>query len=122
MQSKHSRRTGANLFEVLEDRRLFAAHIVGDLAGYPTIQSAVNAANPGAVITVDAGTYEELVTINKPLTLQGAKFNVDARDKTRGANESTVRGEDFGGGNRSTSFYVTANDVTIDGFTVQDDF
>jgi len=38
-------------------------------AAYTTIQSAVNAANPGDRIHVCAGTYPEQVTINKSLTI-----------------------------------------------------
>ena len=38
---------------------------------YPTIQAAVNAASPGDTILVYPGTYEESITINKQLTLQG---------------------------------------------------
>lgn len=40
-------------------------------AVYATIQSAVDAAQPGDTILVCAGTYEEQVTINKDLTLVG---------------------------------------------------
>jgi nitrous oxidase accessory protein NosD len=39
-------------------------------AQYTTIQAAVNAANPGDVIRVCAGTYPEQVTISTPLTLR----------------------------------------------------
>ena len=38
---------------------------------YPSIQAAVNAAMPGAVIQIAAGRYEENVVIDKPLTLEG---------------------------------------------------
>lgn len=37
----------------------------------PTIQSAVDAANPGDLILIDAGTYNELVIMWKPVQLQG---------------------------------------------------
>lgn len=107
--------------EGLEGRCLLAAHIIGSPIVYPTIQSAVNAAAPGATIKVDAGVYSEQVTVNKQLTLLGAQAGVDARSASRGSTESIVNGQDFGGGNRSTSFYIAANDVTLDGFTVQGD-
>src|SRR3954470_10879596 len=72
-----------NIFEPLEGRQLLAAHIQGDATVYNTIQSAVDAATPGAIINVDAGTYSEWVVVNKSLTLRGAKAGVDARSNTR---------------------------------------
>jgi len=69
--------------EQLELRFFMAAHIVGSTTTYSTIQAAVNAASPGAVITVDAGTYNEQVTVNKSLTIQGAKAGIDARSSSR---------------------------------------
>ncbi len=50
---------------------------------YTTIQQAVNAASPSAVIRIFPGTYAEMVTITKPLTLTGLSptgvgTNVDA--------------------------------------------
>jgi len=61
---------------------------------YPTIQAAVNDANPGNTITVAAGTYSETVTVNKALTISGIS-------------SPTV-----------TKFILTANPVTITGFSV----
>src|SRR5258708_4558064 len=48
---------GPALFERLECRQMLAAHIVGDPTVYATIQAAVDAAAPGAVINIDAGAY-----------------------------------------------------------------
>src|SRR5689334_1494583 len=81
-----------------------------------TISGAVAAASPGDTIQVCAGTYAELVNVNKTLTLKGAQAGVDARTGRTGlpATESVVTGNAG-----TTSFYVTASDVTIDGFTVQ---
>ena len=52
-------------------------------ADFTTIQAAVNAASPGDTILVAAGTYTQLVTVNKPLVLLGAQAGVDARRRSR---------------------------------------
>jgi hypothetical protein len=49
---------------------------------YPTIQAAVNAANPNDVIAIDAGTYNERVTVTKSLTIQGASNTTTIVDGT----------------------------------------
>jgi hypothetical protein len=82
-------------------------------AGYSTIQAAVDAATGGDTIQVCAGSYAELVTVNETVTLQGAQSGVDARARSA-VPESVVTGT-----SGSTSFYVSADGVTIDGFTVQ---
>ncbi|MDB5328802.1 MAG: hypothetical protein JWM57_4371 [Phycisphaerales bacterium] len=104
-------------FETIESRKYLAAHIVGSAVNYTTIQAAVNAASPSAVITVDAGTYAEQVTINKTLTIRGAKTGVDAR--TRSTTGESILTGGASGTARTASFYIAANNVTIDGFTVQ---
>ena len=48
---------------------------------YTTIQAAINAASSGATIYVCAGTYHESLTIDKPLTLDGAQYGIDARNR-----------------------------------------
>jgi nitrous oxidase accessory protein NosD len=79
---------------------------------YPTIQSAVNdpTCNP---INVLAGLYPEAapgpLTINRPVTLVGAQSGVDARNP-RGP-ESII--------NDIQGTSVSASNVVIDGFTVQ---
>lgn len=105
----------------LEPRRLLAAHIVGNPTVYATIQAAVDAAPVGATINVDAGVYEEMVTVFKTLTIRGAQVGVDARSNVRvGANESIVRGFLTATSQRSPSFDIRADNVVLDGFTVQD--
>ena len=108
------------VFDRLEPRQLMAAHVVGSTTSYATIQAAVNAAPAGGTVTVDAGSYAETVTVNKSLTIQGAEAGVDARGNVRretGA-ETVLTGATTSAG-VGAGFYVTANDVTIDGFTVQ---
>jgi parallel beta-helix repeat protein len=62
-----------------------------------TIQAAVNAAAPGSVVTIPAGTYNEGVIIGKPLTLRAAGLvNIRAPEGMAGirigANDVTVEG------------------------------
>jgi len=73
---------------------------------FSTIQEAVNAANPGDTIYVRAGTYQEIVTINKNnLALTGENKHTTIID---------------GGGVSSPVVYVErVNDVAISGFTIQ---
>src|SRR5262245_17580938 len=85
---------------------------------FSTITAAITAANPSDTINVSDGTYSELVTVNKSLTLQGNQFGADAR--TRGVVPETVVNGALNGSNRTTAFYITAADVTIDGFTAAD--
>lgn len=73
---------------------------------FNTISAAVAAASSGDVINVCPGTYAENVTIPVTLTLNGANPGIDG-SSARGT-ESIVNG----------SFNVTANNVTIDGFSV----
>jgi hypothetical protein len=78
-------------------------------ADYATIQGAVS--DPGcSTINVAVGTYPENVTIPRPLTLNGARVGIDARGRT-GA-ESVING---GVGANIT---ITADGVTVDGFTL----
>ena len=78
-----------------------------------TINYAISQADPGDTIDVAAGTYSELVTVNKSLVINGEQAGVDARTRTP-VPETIVNGN-----SGSTSFYVTADDVTINGFTAQ---
>ena len=78
---------------------------------YSTIQSAVTAASPGATIYVCAGTYAESPTIDKPLVLLGAQYDVDARTRD-GSYETVVNGS---GG---ISYSAGATTGTLNGFTV----
>ncbi|UCD92850.1 MAG: right-handed parallel beta-helix repeat-containing protein [Methanobacteriota archaeon] len=74
-------------------------------ADYKTIQEAIDAANPRDKIFVYAGTYPENVIVNKTVTLEG-------EDKEK----VFVKG---GGG---TVFLITADDVSMKYFTIQDGY
>lgn len=74
------------------------------------INDAVDVAASGATVSVAAGTYNESVTVDKELTLEGANAGLAGDDAGRGA-ESIISPN-------SPGFYVTADNVTIDGFEV----
>jgi hypothetical protein len=110
-KAKGSKFTGG--MEPMEPRQLFAAHILGNPTSYATIQAAVNAAAPGATINVDPGTYNETVYVTEPLTILGANAGISGTSTSRGA-ESIVYAT-------QTVFAIYANDVTINGFTIEGD-
>ncbi|MFY9345216.1 MAG: hypothetical protein WAT39_22190 [Planctomycetota bacterium] len=65
-------------------------HLVGS-GGFPQIQNAINAANPGDVVVVQAGTYNAF-TLNKDLTLTAAPAAiVDINVLPWGSNVSVFR-------------------------------
>ncbi len=70
---------------------------------YSTIQAAINGANPGDTILVRNGTYIENVVVNKSMSLIAENRYLAIID---------------GGGNDNV-VYVTADNVTICGFTVK---
>ena len=70
---------------------------------YPTIQVAINAAVSGSTILVKNGTYTENVVINKMLSLLGENC------------ETTI----IDGGGTEDSVRISANNVTISGFTIK---
>ena len=87
----------------------------GRVANFTSIQAAVTAVDSGGLILVCPGTYNETVNVNKSLTIQGYQHGVPTSSRTPGGpNESTVQGNSTTG-----VFYVTASNVLIDGFTVQ---
>jgi len=70
---------------------------------YPTIQQAINAANSGDTIYVRPGTYYENIVVGKTLSIMGENRKTTFID---GAFVDTV-------------IHVTANNVVIKGFTLQ---
>ncbi|HSX29703.1 MAG TPA: hypothetical protein VLE73_04040 [Candidatus Saccharimonadales bacterium] len=76
---------------------------------YTTISAAVTAAAAGDTVKVCPGSYTEDVTIDKSLTLKGAKAGTSVNGRTfNAANESTVTG----------LVTIDAEDVTVDGFSL----
>jgi parallel beta-helix repeat protein len=80
-------------------------------ARYRTIQSAVDAAPVGATVLVCAGAYEENVRVGKRLILRGARFGVDGRTRTLASTGEAVVISD-------RPFFLGADDIVLDGFTV----
>ncbi|MGD8505491.1 MAG: right-handed parallel beta-helix repeat-containing protein [Candidatus Bathyarchaeota archaeon] len=75
-------------------------------ADFPTIQEAINAANPGDTIIVYSGTYHEHVTANKSLTLTG-------EDKG-----TTIIDGDLNG----TAVQIVADSVQVSQFTIRNGY
>ncbi len=71
---------------------------------YSSIQAAINAASAGDTITVEAGTYNEDITIDKSVTLVSAS----------GAASTIISGT-----SGNTVITIQADGVTIDGFTIK---
>jgi nitrous oxidase accessory protein NosD len=83
---------------------------------FRTIQSAVDAADPGDTIKVCPGRYEETVKVEEPdITIKGANAGRDATGHHRGR-ESIVAG--VAGTMVPGLVQLLADDITWDGFTI----
>jgi hypothetical protein len=84
------------------------------LSACQTIQAAINKASAGDTIQVAAGAYPESAPgplhVDKTLILRGAQAGVDGRGRV--APESVI--------SDSQGTWIDANNVVVDGFTVQD--
>ncbi len=78
---------------------------------FNTISAAVTAASAGDTIQACAGVYPELVQVTNTLTILGAQAGNDARTRATGS-ESIV-------GSGDGAFQIEADNVVIDGFTIQ---
>ena len=79
-----------------------AVHNLDKDIWYPTIQQAIDDADPGNHIWARSGTYHENIVINKSMTLTGEDMDTTIID----------------GGGIGSVVYVSADWVTITGFTV----
>jgi hypothetical protein len=77
---------------------------------FATALKGVQMVDAGGTINVAAGTFFESLSINKSLTLRGAQAGIDARTRPgTPAVESIL----------TNGVYIAANNVALDGFTVQ---
>ena len=74
------------------------------------IQAAINAASPGATITIAAGTYAENLVVDKSLTLQGAGRHTTIEPAT---SNPACAGGSLCGGTASNIVLVEASGVTV---------
>src|SRR5688572_10546284 len=79
---------------------------------YPTIQSAINAAEPADIIQVQAGTYNENLVLDRPVTLTAETF-----DAANPANNTTII--DGGGGATITIPSNLTQMPTVRGFVIR---
>jgi|GEM_PF-2729213 len=100
---------------VLGDNRISSnADLVNVKSNNALVQQGVWLADDagGATVDVAAGTYNESVEVNKSLTLKGANDGLAGTDASRVA-ETVLKGTN------NYSLLVKANDVTVDGLTIQ---
>ncbi len=91
---------------IIKECGVEAQNIIVDCNGngnYTTIQEAITNANPGQIIRVWDGIYNETLVIDKTVTLIG-----------NGTQNTTINGTGIG-----DVVYITANWVNITGFTIQ---
>ena len=95
-----------------------------------SLQPQIDAAAPGATITVRAGTYEGAIVINKPLTLIGEGLpTIQGSGKGKvvwiAAENVTLRGFRLRGSGLAlfeddAAVFITSNHATIDGNEIED--
>jgi hypothetical protein len=88
-----------------------------------TIQAAINQVDPGGTVIVAAGTYSEQVVVDKTVTLSGPNAGVSPGPSGVRANPeaiiTTLVGATNGTPSDGNTIVIAADDVTVDGFTIQ---
>jgi hypothetical protein len=87
--------------------------VVGITRCFGDIQSAITAALSRSIITVNEGTYLENIVIDRSVTLQGVKSNVNPTVAVRSGDESVING----GIASAIRIATSVTNVTIKGFT-----
>jgi len=89
---------------------------------FATIQDGIKAVKPGGIVSVAAGSYAERLTISKPLSLLGPQYGIDPNGAEGRGTEARIipptHDISLPGG---VLIAVKANNVTIDGFTIDGD-
>mgnify|MGYP006279419505 CR=1 FL=1 len=91
---------------------------------FTTIQGAIDAAAAGDVIEVAAGTYEENVSIDVAVDLRGPNYNINPNAGSRSGEAIICYPENMTASEPDSwapLVYVEADDVAINGFTINDD-
>jgi hypothetical protein len=90
---------------------------------FATIQAAIDAGTTanGETISVCAGTYVENVVVNKSLTINGPNANVDPRPDVNARAAEAIVMPAVNDATNGRVFDITADNVTINGFTVDGD-
>ena len=91
-----------------------------------TIQAAIDAASPGDVIDVSAGTYAEDIRVTQSVDLRGPNYGISPNTGSRVAEAVIVpytNAPEGGGTTGGEVIHVNAgiDDVSIDGFTIDGD-
>ena len=81
-------------------------------ATFQSIQAAVDAASAGDTIEVCPGTYLERVSVTKTLKLLGPKHGKDGQKRNLQSKGEAVVAS-------STPFSLSADDIVLDGFTIE---
>ena len=87
---------------------------------FATIQDGVNAVATSGTVDVLAGTYAENVVVNKSVSIIGPNAGYDPNAGLTPSNAQAIVQPAAGSSADTTSiFYVTANNVTIQGLTIE---